>query len=355
VELDPAGLMRNLQPPPVIIEAMKVDQKIQPLRLPLAAAPAGISHSSLKTIRIAPGRESFEFEFTALSFTAPEKVRFRYRVEGLETKWFEVGEQRSAHYSSLPPGDYTFHVIACNDDGVWNDAGATLAFVVLPWFWQTAWFKMVTGLAVVGLVVIVVRNIERRRTRLKLAALKRERELDHERARIARDIHDDLGASVTQVAFLGDLTGRSADRPEAVRRHSQHIADAAREMAQSLDAIVWAVKPSNDTLRNLIEYLHRRTNEVLENLPRRYTFAIPPQIPDRIVSAELRHNVFLAYREALTNILKHAQASEVAIRIALDPDTLQIDIRDKHAHNEPTHTQRPPAPWTPPAEEHSRR
>ena len=328
VQVDPGNLTRNTRPPPVIIETMKVDQELQPIPLPTAAAPEGISPGALSPIRIAPGHESFEFVFTALSFTAPEKVRFRYRVEGLGTKWLYADDRRSAHYSSLPPGDFVFHVTACNDDGVWNDTGATLPFVVLPWFWQTVWFKVVTGLAVIGVAVAVVRNIERRRARGKLAELERERELDQERARIARDIHDDLGASVTQVAFLGDLTGRSADRPEAVRRHSQHIADAAREMAQSLDAIVWAVKPSNDTLRNLIEYLHRRTNELLENLPRRYTFALPPQIPERIVSAELRHNVFLAYKEALTNILKHAQTSEVAIRIALDADTLQIDIRD---------------------------
>ncbi len=328
VGLDPAGLTRNPRPPPVIIEAMKVDQIVQSLPLPAAAASAGITPPALSPIRIAPGRQSLEFTFAALSFTAPEKVRVRYRVEGLETKWFDAGEQRSAHYSSLPPGDYSFHVIACNDEGVWNDAGATLAFVVLPWFWQTVWFKVVSGLAVVGVAVTLVRNLERRRARGKLAVLERERELDHERARIARDIHDDLGASVTQVAFLGDLTGRSADRPEAVRRHSQHIAATAREMAQSLDAIVWAVKPANDTLLKLIEYLHRRTNELLENLLGRYTFAAPPQIPERVVSAELRHNVFLAYKEALTNILKHAQASEVAIRIALDADTLQIGIRD---------------------------
>ena len=319
-EVNPAALRINTQAPPVVIEEMSVDQVIQ--EIPFHGT------ESRKTIKIPPGQEHFGFRFTALSFTAPEKLRFRYRLEGLEKSWSASGTQRSAQYSSLPPGAYTFQVIACNDDGIWNKTGDGLPFVVLPWFWQTTWFKAMIGLLALGASGALAWRIGRNRAQKKLVALERERALDQERGRIARDIHDDLGASLTQMAFLGDLMDRGADRPETVRQHSQRISRAAREMAQSLDAIVWAVKPKNDTLQNLIGYLERRTHELLENHAGRHTFLAPKKIPECVVAAEVRHNVFLAYKEGLTNILKHAHANRVSITIVIAENRLQIDICD---------------------------
>jgi signal transduction histidine kinase/ligand-binding sensor domain-containing protein len=328
VEVNPAALTINTQAPPVVIEEMSVDQVVQAIPF------HGIEPR--ESIRIPPDRDRFQFRFTALSFTAPEKVRFRYRLEGLEKNWSAADAQRSAKYNKLPPGAYTFQVTACNDDGTWNETGTALPFVMLPWFWQTVWFKAMIGLLALGAFGALAWRIGRSRAQRKLAALGRERMLDRERARIARDIHDDLGASLTQVAFLGELTGRKADSPETVRQYCQRISGAAREMAQSLDAIIWAVKPDNDTLQNLIGYLDRRTHELLENFPGPYSFLAPKHIPGCIVSAEVRHNVFLAYKEALTNILKHARAKEVSVAIVIAGEWLQIDICDNGCGFDPS-------------------
>ncbi len=136
VAVDPDNVELNSHPPPVLIEKLLVND--QPV------IEAGTNATQLE---IPPGQQRFEFQYTGLSFTDPEKVYFKYRLEGLEPQWEDAGTKREANYSYIPPGDYVFHVTACNNDGVWNGTGATLAFTVLPFFWQTWWFRILAGLA----------------------------------------------------------------------------------------------------------------------------------------------------------------------------------------------------------------
>ena len=135
VVVDPATVPANSVAPPVLIEEVRVDGE------PIApeSGPSSILHSP-SSLNIRPGRHRYEFHYTGLNFTAPERVRFRHKLDGLEDEWVEAGPQRAANYSHLSPGVYRFQVTACNQAGVWNAAGATLAFRVLPYFWQTWWF-----------------------------------------------------------------------------------------------------------------------------------------------------------------------------------------------------------------------
>src|SRR5262249_44693660 len=127
VRVDPGAIPNNPMPPPVIVESLIVDGKPQ----------------SLSTnIRVKAGAAQWEVQYTALSLAAPERVQFRYRLEGLDDEWIDAGSRRSAYFTRLPPGDYTFHVRASNNDGVWNDTGATLHFTLLPHFYQTSWFAV---------------------------------------------------------------------------------------------------------------------------------------------------------------------------------------------------------------------
>jgi streptogramin lyase len=184
VVIDPSDVKKNQLAPPVVIEELMVDGQSLP-ELQRATVP----------LQIPPGRHRFEFRFTGLSLTVPEKVRFKHRLEGLEPEWGEPDSKRSADYSYIPPGDYTFRVMACNNDGVWSDNQTALRFTVLPLFWQTWWFRMlyvISGGAVVAGTVIFA---TRRRLERKLERLEQQRALERERARIAKDIHDDLGAT----------------------------------------------------------------------------------------------------------------------------------------------------------------
>ncbi len=154
-------------------------------------------------LRLDPGHRRLQFEFTALTFEAAENVHFRYRLEGIDNGWIEAGTQRSASYSRLPAGNYRFRVTACNGDGIWNETGSTLAFTVAPFFWQTWWFRLSSLALFTAGAGGIGRYVSFRRLRLRLQeSWNKKAALDKERAHIARDIHDDLGGSLTQTILL---------------------------------------------------------------------------------------------------------------------------------------------------------
>jgi signal transduction histidine kinase len=244
----------------------------------------------------------------------------------VDRDWAVEGTQRSVKYGALPPGDYRFRVMTRDSDEGWNVQEAALGLVIVPRVWELKWVRFTAGFVLLGGIVLAVRQVERGRSRHKLAAVERERALERERSRIGRDIHDDLGACLTRVALLGDMTGDAAASPEELRTQTRQMSEAAREMVQSLQAIVWAVRPQNDTLRSLIDYMDRRTEDLFEKMPRQYRFTMPASLPECPLHAELRHNVFLAYKEALTNTLKHARATTLRIDVTCDPEACRIAI-----------------------------
>ena len=194
------------------------------------------------------GRERIEIQFTALNLAAPDRARFRYRLHGHETAWTDAGNTRVARYSKLWPGDYRFQVTASNEDGVWNDTGSTLAITVQPPFWMKWWFLTGVAVALVGAIVAAVSYISTQRLQRQVETLRQQEALERERARIARDLHDQLGASLTQVSLLGELVESDKESPPDVEAHAQQISRTARDTTRVLDEIVWAVNPSNDTL-----------------------------------------------------------------------------------------------------------
>jgi signal transduction histidine kinase/ligand-binding sensor domain-containing protein len=316
VEIDPHTILRNPLAPPVLIEQLLVDD--QPVHRPAGESP----------MRIAPGRHRFEFQFTALSFAAPEKVCFRYRLKGLESQWVELVSPRRAYYSHLPPGDYQFDVLASNNDGVWNETGATFAFTVLPFFWQTWWFRLVGVVFTAAASGMVVWMLGRRRLRRELEQLERKQMVERERARIARDIHDDLGARLTRISLLSESVPQEDVHPPQAADVLNRIFITARETTRAMDEIVWAVNPQHDTLDSLASYLGKFAQEFFEDSLMRCRLDIPMQLPNWPLDAEIRHNLFLAFKESLNNALCHSKATEVLVSLALDDRSFSITVAD---------------------------
>ncbi|HTV40952.1 MAG TPA: two-component regulator propeller domain-containing protein [Candidatus Sulfotelmatobacter sp.] len=317
---DPANIKPDLRPPQVLIEFAQVDGQEQNTN------PLNSAWSS--SVTIPPGNEQLDIDYTALNFSDPQAVRFRYRLEGHETEWTEAGDLRVAHYPALPPGHYKFNVVACNEDGNWNGTGAFLDVTVLPQFWQTDTFRVTTILIVLGAIVGVVRYLSTQKLHRQVQLMKQREALEHERARIARDLHDQLGANLTQVALLGEMAEADKHLPDEVEAHTRQISQTARETTRSLDEIVWAVNPSNDTLEGLANYVCKYAQEylALANLPCRVD--VPAQLPSAAIPPEVRHNVFLAFKEAVHNVVKHAHAHEVWVRLALRPKQFLLQVED---------------------------
>jgi signal transduction histidine kinase/ligand-binding sensor domain-containing protein len=317
VAVDPKDIHVNRHPPPVVIEEMRVDGRA-------FATGATIN----EPLRIAPGQHRIEIDYTALSFVAPEKVRFRYQLAGLETRWEEAGTRRSADFTYLPPGNYLFRVIACNNDGLWNTTGAEFAFQLLPHFWQTSWFLVLSAAVIMAGAGAGVHLDARRRLRRRLELLERQRAVERERARIARDIHDDLGATLTRISLLSDAIPTDLVSPPQAGEALGRIFAASRQLMQALDEIVWAVNPKFDTLESLASYLGNFAQDMLKTAAIRCRLDMPVCLPLLPLTTEVRHNVFLAFKEALNNVLKHAAATEVTVSLALEAGALVLSVED---------------------------
>lgn len=323
--LDPARLHPNTNPPPIVIESVRIDDRLLNADAPMRALLP-------QAIIVPAGSESIEISYSSLSLSAPEKGFFKYTMTPYEKTWTKrPGTVRSARYINLPHGHYTFQVQACNEDGVWNETGATLVITVLPQFWQTWWFLGLTTLCLLAAIVGSVHYVSTQKLQRQLAVLRQQEALEKERARIARDLHDQLGANLTQVALLGEMAESDKDMPQEVESHARQISSTARETTRSLDEIVWTVNPSNDTLDGLINYVCKYAQEYLALAGLRYRLEVPPQLPSLPISPELRHNVFLAAKEAVNNVVKHSRASAAWLRLQLEPGRFVLEIEDNGA------------------------
>jgi signal transduction histidine kinase len=200
-------------------------------------------------------------------------------------------------------------------------------FVVVR-FWQTWWFRGLTALFVLAGVGMTVRVVEKKKFQRQLQRAEQEHALERERARIAQDLHDELGSLLTRISLLGGLLRADKDNPEQVDVHAGKISQSADQTVRALEEIVWAVRPGSDTLPSLVEYIAHFANELFEGNATRCRLDLPPDLPARPLPPDVRHNIFLIVKEGLTNVLKHAGASEVHLQIKVTPQTLEIVIAD---------------------------
>lgn len=320
--IDPRQAREDPEPPPLLLRRVLVDDRVVasyggtvPVRDALDLGDPDA------TLTLPPDHFRLGFEFTTLSYRAPENARFRYRLDGFDHDWVDAGAARSVTYSRLPAGRYRFQVQACNSDGVWTEQGAALAFAVTPFAWQTWWFRLGALLAFTTATGVAVRRISLRRVRERLRQLEQQAAVQKERTRIARDLHDEFGTRLTELGLIAELE-RTAERGPS------DLIGNIRALERDLDTIVWAVNPKNDTLDHLAGFVARVTGEFLARSGIRCRFDLPDELPARPVTPELRHNVFLVVREAVTNVVKHAAATRVKLSLTLAGDTLRLRVED---------------------------
>ena len=316
-------------PPPVFIEQCLADKSlVSDSTGRRSSGDAPLTRSIARPLVVSPGRGELEFHYTALNLQTPEKCLFKYMLEGVDSDWVEAGTRRGAHYSSVPPGRYCFRVTACNSDGAWNETGAALPVLLQPHLYQTWPFRALVVLGMLGSVGGLARYVTQQRLQRRLKLLQQQNAIEKERGRIAKDIHDDLGSSLTRIMMLGERTQEKDARPEELGVHTGKIVACARAAVQALDEIVWAVDPENDTVDGLVGYLNQYVNQFFESTDIRCRLEIPPRLPPLILSAEIRHDLFLVIKEALHNVLKHARATEVRVRVTETDATVEIAIED---------------------------
>jgi len=321
VLIDPNEPELDVRPPNVLIEEVLVDGKV---RQPQRETNSAVSEYSLT---IPPGKRDLEFHYTGLSFAAPGKVQFRYQLKDYDQEWKEAGPGRVANYQRIPPGNYVFQVAGCNANNVWTETPASIAIAVQPYFWEMRWFSVVGGVLVLGGLAGTANWVARGRYKRRLAQLETRHAIERERLRISQDMHDDIGSILTRVSILSDVGQSDTDSARAPQQF-ERIGTQVRAAVVALDEIVWATNPGDDNLPRFAEYVGRFADECFENTPMRCWQEVPTDLPKLPLRADIRHNVFLAVKEALNNVLKHADATEVWLRLKLTDSSVRVEVED---------------------------
>lgn len=303
--VDPAHMPVNQVPPLVAIEQVSVDDIV----LPVQAA-----------LEIAPGHKRFAFQYAGLSFVAPQKVQFRYKLDGFDRDWVDAGTRRVAYYTNIPPGRHTFRVMAANNDGVWSQQDAALMFRLQPLFYQTYWFYILLLLSA-ALLTYALYRWRVRMVELRFSAVLAERN------RIAREIHDTLAQGFVAVSVQLEVVSRLLDSSvEAAREHLGQARALTRECIAEARSSIWNLRSQgvgeSDLAQAITNAVQRitATNHVKARVQVSGTY--------RPVAPHLEQELVRIAQEAMTNTVRHAQAEHVDVNLLFQGRLLRMTIKD---------------------------
>jgi signal transduction histidine kinase/ligand-binding sensor domain-containing protein len=333
VRIDPKKLPAPTSPPRVVIEQVKAGDKIiygdgepEPANGERKAPDEGKGRARSIERLLAPGSgRGLEFCYTANTFSDSQRTIFRHRVKGIDPGWITSGE-RVARYLQVSPGTYEFEVTAGDVHNVWSLEPKSFQFSIAPFFWQTWWFYTGCVVGAVGLAAAL--QGYRLRWQRRLLKLEEQRALANERSRIARDLHDDLGTALTGLALELDVAGRDPRAHDSVGDRLTRSASRARELAERMREVVWSVNPRCDNIASLADFLEQQVAQFLRISGIKVRIDFPEDIPPMPLRAEARHELALSVREALTNVVRHASASEILLRLGVERGKLVVQVKD---------------------------
>ncbi len=300
--LDPAALPMNATPPPVLIESATLDRAAADWR---------------DGVRVAPGQANLEIAYTALSFIKADQIRFKYRLLGQDPDWIEAGTRRTANYSYLRPGIYTFKVIAANSDGVWNTEGAQLRVTVLPAFYQIWWFRVLVAVALFGSIGLIFKRRLNQANRARRVQEEFSRRLidsqEAERKRIAAELHDSLGQNLLVIKNYALMGLSTAEAENPMREHLNEISDAAALSIEEVRQIAHNLRPYQLERLGLTQTLQFMLRQIANASD--IGFSVEMDQVDGLLSKDEEISFYRIVQEALNNILKHSRASEARIYI----------------------------------------
>jgi ligand-binding sensor domain-containing protein/signal transduction histidine kinase len=306
--IDPRGVARNERPPPVVVEQALFDGEP-------AASDASGSRAELP-----PGTSRFDFHYAGLSFVAPEKVRYRYKLEGFDKDWVEGGDRRAAYYTSLAAGDYRFLVIASNNDGVWSTTPAVFAFTLRPHFYRTYWFYTlcVAGLALLAWQLYALRL---RQVRARFAAVLQERN------RIARELHDNLAQEILGVSVQLEIVTRLLNSsPETARTHLDRARSLVRSSMAEARRYVWDLRSQSLDDRDLPAALSEMTRRLTAESGVHTQFEVGGTL--RPLPKQIENNLLRIGQEAVNNAVRHARAENISVRLVFDATSVRLNVKD---------------------------
>jgi ligand-binding sensor domain-containing protein/signal transduction histidine kinase len=303
--IDPEHLASNEQPPPTVVEQVRVDGEV------VAPAPQ---------VELAPGKSRFDFYYAGLSFVAPEKVRYRYKLEGFDRDWVDGGDRRVAYYTNLGPGEYRFLVVASNNDGVWSRTPASFAFRLEPHFYRTYWFYALV-LLLAALVAWQLYALRLRQVRARFGAVLQERN------RIAREIHDNLAQEILGISVQLEIVARQMPVSlDAARTHLDRARSLVRSSVAEARRYVWDLRSQSLDERDLPAALAEMTRRLTAESSVQTHFHVGGTF--RPLAPPVENNLLRIGQEAVGNAVRHAQARTISVSLDFDAREVRLGVKD---------------------------
>jgi len=306
VVFHPDSIKDNPTPPPIVLSTFSIFDRPHEGSGPIWTR---------QLIHLNYDQDFFSFRFLALDFTDPARNQFAYKLEGFDEDWNYPGTRNFAGYTKVDPGSYVFRVKGANSDGIWNEAGASITLLIDPPYWRTWWFR---GLAGVLFLMILVGAYNYRVARLL--------EIERMRLRIASDLHDDIGSSLSGIALVTESMRKSLPIDEGDRKRLADVTQAARRTADALRDIVWIINPEHDTLDDMILRLKDAAAMILVGVE--YTITSQGKSLSSTMTIEFKRHLVLIYKEILNNVVKHARARRVEISIGEEGGIFTLRVAD---------------------------
>ena len=320
VGFDPGAVAVPRTPPPLYIDEVRLDQQVVRTFEPRLEVPAGVQR-----IRI---------RLAVLDYSHPEHVSVRYKLEGFDRDWIDVDQDRIASYARVPAGNYRLVVAATNQSGVWAEQESNLLIHVAAAWWQTRWFFFLVLVLAIALVAWLARIWSVRKMRVRLERLEKEHALERERARIARNLHDELGGSLTQIGLLAERLRRHRNLEE-IEKTLGLLIRRTQGLATDLESIVWTVSPQNNSWDRLASFIGRYARLFFDGSGIECRLEGAETVPALPLAIEAQHEVLAISKEAMNNVLKHSKATTVTLTFQIVDHVFELRIQDNGMGFEP--------------------
>lgn len=296
--------------PPILIAGLRVAGEKQPV--------SELGASEVGKLELKSAQNNLQIDFFSVGVASPELVRYQVMLEGADRDWGKPTAERTVNYSNLAPGSYRFMVRAINAQGLASQTPATVVFRIAPPLWKTWWFVTLIALMVVGAVYFLLNQ-----------RFKRVLELEKVRTRIATDLHDDIGASLSRISMLSEMVNHQngASSPESAKRLTQIAADA-RGLVDSMSDIVWAINPRRDSVQSVVDRVCSFAADTLGTKQVHWTVTSPPALKSLHLTAEEKRNLYLIFKEAINNSARHSGCQNASLRIRIDRGNLIAEVMD---------------------------
>jgi two-component sensor histidine kinase len=299
----PDSIRTNLFVPPIVITSINILNN----RLKGEASEIILTHD----------QNFISFEFSALDYTNPKNNHYMFRLDGLDDGWNYVdAKRRIANYINLPAGDYIFHVVGTNSDGLWNRSGTSILITITPPFWQTWWFITLTVI-LIGAIIYYISTIR----------IKQQLAIEKIKTRLAADLHDNVGASLTEISILSEVAVHKSNNDSDVKE-LRGISDIARQLVDTMSDIVFVVNPDRDSLYDLIIKLKDSYNEFLQSVGISFKVKNIDKTNDIKLPMEYKQNLLLIFKEGINNAIKHSKCDKIVFEANVRGDVIEMILSD---------------------------